>query len=105
MTKLQVTKLFLKEVTQWDNGTSVKPVDQISESKVRKDFSNEILGKKVESVIHYWHRKIFAGKGVPPPEKKSDQGVLQYVQENIGAIGYISSNTDTKGVKTIKITY
>jgi ABC-type phosphate transport system substrate-binding protein len=103
LTKLQITKLFLKEVTQWDDNITVKPVDQSGDSEVRKNFSKEILGKKVESVIHYWHRKIFAGKGVPPPEKKSDKEVIEYVMENPGAIGYIDKNTETEGVKVIEI--
>ena len=103
LTKLQITKLFLKEIIEWEDGSTVKPVDQVGESDVRKEFSKEILGKKVESVIHYWHRKIFAGKGVPPPEKKTDIDVIEYVKENPGAIGYVANNTNIEGVKAIKI--
>jgi len=103
LSTLQITKLFLKEITQWEDGTTVKPIDQVGESDTRRKFSKEILGKKVESVIHYWHRKIFAGKGVSPPEKEADIEVIQYVKENPGAIGYVGKNTETEGVKVVQI--
>ena len=36
-------------------------------------------------------------------EKTTDEAVLAYVKANIGAIGYVSSNTTVNGVKVIQV--
>lgn len=95
MTKDQVSKLFLKKVTKWKNGQKVLPLDLTGTSPVRQDFSKEIFGRHVWAIKAYWQKKIFSGRGVPPPEKSSDREVLAYVQENPGAIGYISASVIT----------
>ncbi len=92
MTKDQISKLFLKKVTKWKNGQKVLPLDLTGTSPVRQDFSKEILGRNVWAIKAYWQKQIFSGRGVPPPEKSSDREVLAYVQENPGAIGYISAS-------------
>jgi ABC-type phosphate transport system substrate-binding protein len=95
MTKDQISKLFLKKVTKWKNGQKVLPLDLTGTSPVRQDFSKEILGRNVWAIKAYWQKQIFSGRGVPPPEKSSDREVLAYVQENPGAIGYISASVIT----------
>ena len=80
------------------------PVDLNESSKTRENFTKEIHGKKVSAIKAYWQKQIFTGRGVPPPEKSSDKEVLEYVEKNEGAIGYISvrksiSNFDVKNVE------
>jgi ABC-type phosphate transport system substrate-binding protein len=36
-------------------------------------------------------------------EKKTDEAVVEYVKNNAGAIGYVSSSANTSGVKVIKV--
>ena len=91
-------------IIKWSDGTKVLPVDQSTSSSVRSDFSKSIHGKPVSSIESYWQRRIFSGRGVPPPEKKSDKQVINYVKDNPGAIGYVSSKAKLSGVKVIRIT-
>lgn len=103
MTKDDVSRIFLKKNTEF-NGTTALPVDLVSDNPVRHSFSSYIHGKSVAAVKAYWQQQIFSGRGVPPPEKSSDRGVIAYVWANPGAIGYVSASTPTEGVKIIVIT-
>lgn len=100
-----ISKIFMKKTTKWENGTIILPVDQIETSQVRKDFSEQLLNKSISAVKAYWQEQIFSGRGVPPPEKASDREVIDYVKANAGAIGYIAENTSISpdGVKIIEI--
>ncbi len=104
--KEDVSKLFLKKIKNWEtSGKKVQPVDLLVTSPVRKKFSEDIHGKKVGSIKAYWQKQIFSGRGIPPPEVESDDHVLEYVQEHIDAIGYVSESTkiDKFEVKVIEI--
>jgi len=105
-TKVEISKLFLKKTTRWTElDIKVEPVDLVDSSPVRKIFSQEVLGKKISAVKAYWQKLIFSGRKVPPPEKKSDTDVLQFVQGNPGAIGYVSASTNLKNydVKAVQV--
>lgn len=104
MTKEQVSELFLKKITQWENGRKALPVDQVTSSPIREKFSKEIHDKSVTAINSYWRQKIFSGRDVPPPEKSSDADVLAYIAENADAVGYVSANAPIDKVKVLKIT-
>ncbi len=98
-----VKKMFLKKESKWPNGSKVQPVDLKASSSVRKVFSKKAVGKSVRSIKSYWQQQIFSGRGVPPPEKSSNQSVLSYVSTHPGAIGYVSASTNTANVKVLQI--
>lgn len=103
--KDQVSKLFLKKVTEWDGGQTVAAVDLTESSALREHFSKSVIGKPVAAVKAYWQQQIFSGRDVPPPEKTSDSQVLAYVRSNPNAIGYVSAATPLiEGVKVVQVT-
>lgn len=99
-----VSKIFLKKTTIWDNGEKIKPVDLKVNSSVRQNFSKDIHGKPVSAINSYWRKQIFSGNAVPPVEKSSDQEVLTYIKANSGAVGYVSVSTNVSGLKVIEVT-
>jgi ABC-type phosphate transport system substrate-binding protein len=104
ITKQQLESFFMKTTATWSEGQRVLPVDLAASSSTRQGFSKVILGKDVNAVKSYWQRQIFSGRGVPPPEKASDDEVLAFVRANPGAIGYVSSDTDAGSrVKVLEI--
>jgi ABC-type phosphate transport system substrate-binding protein len=105
LNKKEVSNLFLKKVTKWSNDQDVLPVDLLDTSSVRDKFSRDIHGRKVSSIKAYWQKQIFSGRKIPPPEKKSQREVLEFVQNNPGAVGYISVSTSESNfkVKVVKI--
>ncbi|UCC41012.1 MAG: hypothetical protein JSV96_06155 [Candidatus Aminicenantes bacterium] len=104
MTKSQVSNLFLKKVIEWENGLKVLPVDLVERFTVRQRFTNEIHGRKIRAVKAYWNKQKFSGRNLPPPEKASYEEVLKYVEENVGAIGYIPVSIQIEGYKVKVLT-
>lgn len=87
---------FLKKVTMWPDGSKIHPIDLPRSSPVRESFSGQVLGRTVTAVGHYWRQIIFSGRGVPPPELRSDDEVLRFVMRQPGAIGYVSEHADLR---------
>lgn len=105
LTRAEVSKLFMKRTSRWDDGVQVKPVDQLESSTIRRVFSQEIHRKDVMEVKGYWATKVFSGTGTPPPELDSDESVLSYVRSNPGAVGYVSARaTLGEGVTRLRLT-
>jgi len=105
ISKEQLSRCFMKQTNTWINGATVTPVDLSATSPVRVEFSTAIHERDVNAVKSFWQRQIFSGRGVPPPEKASDEEVLAFVRANPGAVGYISSDTPVgAGVKVLEVT-
>jgi ABC-type phosphate transport system substrate-binding protein len=102
LTKKEVSDLFLKK-TKWSFGSAVIPVDQSPNSKTREQFTLDIHGKSISSIRSFWQQSVFSGTASAPVEKNSDSEIIDFVQKNSEAIGYISSSTKTEDVKIINI--
>jgi ABC-type phosphate transport system substrate-binding protein len=98
-----VADAFLKKRTRWPNGEAIRPVDQRRDAPARRHFSETVLKRSVDAVRSYWQQRIFSGRDVPPPEADSDLSVLRYVQENAGAIGYVSDAPNVQGVRVVTL--
>ena len=104
ISKQQLENIFMKKTGAWSDGQPVIPVDQSASSSTRHGFSKVIFGRDTNAIRSYWQRQIFSGRGVPPPEKGSDDEVLAFVRVNSGAIGYVSPDADIgSGVKVLEI--
>ena len=101
LTKKEISDLFLKKKINWPDDKKVMPVDQDKDSEIRETFSRDVHGKNSNAINSYWQKQIFSGRNVPPPEKKNDQEIIDYVKNNAGAIGYISASGKAAGVKEI----
>jgi ABC-type phosphate transport system substrate-binding protein len=105
VSRVVVSRFFLKKVARWDNGSTVLPVDLPAASPTRDAFSREVLSKSVSSIKAYWQQQIFSGRDVPPPEKSDDASVLEFVQSNATAIAYVSAGTALpRGVRELTVT-
>jgi hypothetical protein len=98
-----VANLFLKELTRWDDGEAVRPVDLKPAAPARKRFSEAVLNRSVAAVKSYWQQRIFSGRGVPPPELESEQAVIQYVVKHRGAVGYVSPDAELGDAKVLRV--
>jgi ABC-type phosphate transport system substrate-binding protein len=103
LSREQVVRYFLKKATTWPSGAAVAPVDQHKESATRDAFSRGVLRKAVSEVVAYWQQQIFSGRGVPPPEKRSDAEIVAFVTEHEGAIGYVSETAAVGDAKVVRI--
>jgi len=103
MTRDQVADAFLKKVTRWPSGETIRPVDLHGEAEVRQKFARDVLHRSLSAVRSYWQQLIFSGRNIPPPELDSDAAVLAYVLRYPGAIGYVSANADIADAKVITV--
>ena len=105
LTRDQVSRIFLRKVTLWDNRKPVLPVDQAPDAAVRRTFTKRIHQRTIAAVQTWWQQQTFAGVGVAPPERGSDAGVLDYVRKYPGAIGYVRAGVALGAdVKAIDVT-
>lgn len=98
-----LTDIFLKKKTYWSDMKPILVVDLLSISGVRKQFSEKVLNRPVSAVRNYWQQMLFSGRGVPPPELRTDREVLTFISENEEGIGYVSPHTDIGNLKSVKI--
>jgi ABC-type phosphate transport system substrate-binding protein len=94
---------FLKRTTRWNDGETIRPVDQRSDSYARRRFSDSILQRSVAAVKSYWQQRIFSGRELPPPELDSDESVVSYVVKHRGAVGYVSGTAKLDRAKAVQV--
>jgi ABC-type phosphate transport system substrate-binding protein len=104
LSRADLQRLFLRNSTAWSTGDACKPVDLPKASAVRVAFSKEVLGRNMAALDQFWTHSVFSGRAVPPAERKTDRDVVEYVRENSGAIGYVSSGAGFDGVKKVAVT-
>ena len=98
-----VALLFLKRAA-WSDGQRALPVDLREDSETRRDFTKLVHQKSIMAIRSYWQQQIFSGREVPPPEKRTDAEVLEFVRANPAAIGYVSASADLgDGVKILNL--
>jgi len=98
-----LSDLFLKKVTRWPHGGSIRPVDQKVEAGVRRKFSEDVFGRSSSAIRTAWQQAIFSGRDVPPPELETGEAVVDFVLRNPGAVGYVSPETPLKGARVIPV--
>ncbi len=103
LSRERLVRIFTGKETSWPDGIEIRPVDLISSSSARARFTRDIHGKRVNSIKRYWQKQIFTGRAVPPPEKSTDRDVVEFVKTNRGAIGYVSRQSDLRGLRAVKI--
>ncbi|HVU03039.1 MAG TPA: hypothetical protein VHE30_14865 [Polyangiaceae bacterium] len=99
----ELSDVFLKKASRLPDGEIARPVDLRADSPLRREFSEQVLGRPVSAVRSYWQQRIFSGRDVPPPELASERDVVAYVARNRGAVGYVSANADLGTVKVIAV--
>jgi ABC-type phosphate transport system substrate-binding protein len=103
LSRAQISSMFLKRATTWNDGLAAAPVDQLRDSLVRGIFTNRVHNKPVAAINAYWNQQIYSGRGAPPPEMASDAEVIAFVKAQPGAIGYVSERARISDVKVLAI--
>lgn len=96
-----VKRIFLLEKTSLD-GTSVTPVLR-SNGRAHEAFVKEFLDTNDAALRTYYGTLVFTGRGSMPREFGSDAEVVSYVAKTRGAIGYVSVEASTEGVKVLAV--
>jgi ABC-type phosphate transport system substrate-binding protein len=103
LTTGELSQVFLKRKTRWEDGTRAVPVDQAAGSRARDAFVRVVFDRSPTAMAAYWQQQIFSGRGVPPPELAGDQAVVEYVASHPGAIGYVAPGVAVRGVRIVEV--
>jgi len=96
-----IADMFLGKTNSLPSGHKAVPVDQDEGSSTRDEFYTKATKKDAAQLKAYWSRLIFTGKGQPPKVVADDSDVVAQVSASPDAIGYVSGNTNTAGVKVL----
>jgi hypothetical protein len=91
-----LTKISLKD------GSPVEPVLD-TDSALHEAFIKDYLGKTDAALQAYYRSLIFTGKASMPKTFRTEAEVVAYVAKTKGAVGYVSTGTDTTGVKVLEV--
>ena len=98
----ELRRVFLLQRKALNDGSPVVPVLQKS-GPAHDAFFRQYLGRDYGEVWTYYQGLVFTGKGSIPKQLGSDAEVVQYVAHTKGAIGYVSPDTSTDGVKSLVV--
>jgi TonB family protein len=98
----ELKSIFLEERRSFSDGTHVEPVLEKG-GPAHETFLVEYLGQSNEELQNYYRSLVFTGRGFMPKALGSDAEVVAYIARTKGAVGYVSAETNTEGVKTLSI--
>ena len=98
----ELRSVFLEEKNSLRGGTHVEPV-LARGGPAHEVFLRQYLGRTDAALQTYYRRLVFTGRGFMPKVLASDAEVAAYVAKTRGAIGYVSPESSTDGVRTLAI--
>lgn len=98
----ELKSVYLGKTTSLGDGTRVEPVLEKG-GPAHEIFLKHYLGQSNEQLQVYYRSLVFSGKASMPKEVGSDAEMIAYVARTKNAIGYVSADADTEGLKTLII--
>lgn len=98
----EVKNIFLSKKTQWRDGSKIEFV-ALKSGAAQDDFLRSYLQKTRSQYDKYFRTLVFTGKGKAPRTFSTEAEVVSYVSSTPGAIGYVSSETNTRSAKVITV--
>ncbi|MDX2196005.1 MAG: hypothetical protein NW207_06275 [Cytophagales bacterium] len=104
MTASQVKLNYLRKINKrWKEiNKNIVPVDTKNNSDLRKSFLKDVLDMSSDEFTRHFTEREYQNAEAPPVKMSSDSEVVEYVENNIGAIGFVDkSSTVGKKVKIV----
>jgi ABC-type phosphate transport system substrate-binding protein len=92
---------FIKRWKETNKG--ILPVDHKTKSAEQDLFYKSVLGLPPDAVESYLSARQYQSGDNPPQKFASDADVINYVGNEIGAIGYVSAASVTENDKNVKV--
>ena len=100
----EIKRVFLQQKNSLADGTHVEPVLE-KDGPSHEAFLKMYMGRTDDDLQTYYRALVFTGRGSMPKALGSDAEVVAYVARTRGAIGYVSAETSSEGVKTLAVAY
>jgi ABC-type phosphate transport system substrate-binding protein len=95
-----VKNIFLSKKTRWRDGSKIEFVT-LKGCVAHDVFLKSYLEKTASQYDSYFKNLVFTGKGKALRTFSTEAEVVKYVSGTDGAIGYVSSGTNTRSAKVI----
>jgi ABC-type phosphate transport system substrate-binding protein len=89
LTRKQIADIYMGRITSLPNGSIPLPLDYQGDSAVRARFYQSITGKNMAQINAYWARLSFTGQANPPRRLPDKAAIMQVVEKNQDALGYV----------------
>lgn len=102
ITRDDLSRIFLMTKSSIAEAAHVEPVIEKG-GPAHEVFLRAYIGRTDSALMTYYRSLVFTGKASIPKSFFSDSDVAAYVAKTKGAIGYVSAETNTPGVKTLEV--
>lgn len=90
LSKQEVRNLFMGGALNYDlNAVALPPRNQ-----TRVLFNTKVVGLTESRIQSYWAQMRFSGRKKPPQELENEASILNYLVENLGAVGYLPADAE-----------
>jgi ABC-type phosphate transport system substrate-binding protein len=96
-----LSRIFLMTKSSLTGAAHVEPV--LDKGPAYEVFLKAYIGRSDSALMTYYRSLVFTGRASIPRSFASDSEVAAYVARTKGAIGYVSSEAVTTGVKTLEV--
>ncbi len=103
ITAAKVSQVYSGRMTRWDSGTKIVPSDQKPGNAATTQFLSKYVQKSASEYQSMWMSKMLSGEGSAPKVHGSDTEVINFVQNNEGAVGYVDKGSVTDAVKVLQV--
>ncbi|MGF1754277.1 phosphate ABC transporter substrate-binding protein [Vibrio makurazakiensis] len=94
-----VKKVYLGKKSKY-NGGDFSVLELPTSDPIKADFHSAATNKSLSQLEAYWSKKLFTGKGTPPPEA-SQKEVIEQVASGSQLIGYVDESLVDGSVKVL----
>ncbi len=101
----QVKRLFLKQQTEWSNGTKAKPFDRVKGSPEHEKLLSEVLGMSEAKLASHWLSLKQKTGETAPRNVKSARSLLKLIGKYEGAFGVVDEATAASLPDGVKILF
>ena len=102
ITPAELRSVFLEDRRSLSDGSHVGLV-LAKRGAAHEAFLRQYVGKSDDELRTYYRTLVFTGTGAMPKFLDSDAEIIRYVARTKGAIGYVSADFPTMGVKVLTI--
>jgi ABC-type phosphate transport system substrate-binding protein len=91
---------------RWDKiNVAIKPIDRKGKSPQRDKFLSTLIEMKSDQVETYFSAKQYQFAEQPPAKFVTDAEIIQYVSDEPGAIGFVSSAALLYNTAKVKVVF
>lgn len=103
LTQQQIIDIYMGRTQTLADGSKPVPYDQPMDSAIRVAFYQSLTGKSLASINAYWARLLFTGRASPPRQLSDNMRLVDIIEKDLNAIGYMDSSDLNERVSVIFI--